>query len=69
MKWGFLAEKFYIFKCADQLQVPRIGRRHQAGSDALLTAQLFFKIKQLFFAENWDEVNFILFSILIFLGL
>uniref|UniRef100_A0A914EMT7 poly(A)-specific ribonuclease n=1 Tax=Acrobeloides nanus TaxID=290746 RepID=A0A914EMT7_9BILA len=40
---------------ADTLQVTRIGRRHQAGSDALLTARTFFKIKELFFADNWNE--------------
>jgi CCR4-NOT transcription complex subunit 7/8 len=43
---------------ADTLQVTRIGRRHQAGSDALLTARTFFKIKEIFFADNWNEVKF-----------
>uniref|UniRef100_A0A914D0P9 poly(A)-specific ribonuclease n=1 Tax=Acrobeloides nanus TaxID=290746 RepID=A0A914D0P9_9BILA len=42
---------------ADTLQVIRIGRRHQAGSDALLTARTFFKIKELFFADNWNEIS------------
>jgi len=41
---------------ADQLQVPRIGKQHQAGSDSLLTGQTFFKIKQRFFASDWDQV-------------
>lgn len=42
---------------ADQLQVLRIGKRHQAGSDSLLTAKTFFKLKERFFADNWDEVR------------
>ncbi|GMT25464.1 hypothetical protein PFISCL1PPCAC_16761, partial [Pristionchus fissidentatus] len=41
---------------ADQLDVKRIGARHQAGSDALLTAHTFFKIKQQFFQDSWDKV-------------
>ncbi|EYB92220.1 hypothetical protein Y032_0196g1518 [Ancylostoma ceylanicum] len=42
---------------ADQLDVKRHGMRHQAGSDALLTAKTFFKIKQQFFSDNWDKVS------------
>jgi len=42
---------------ANQLQVARIGRQHQAGSDSLLTAMTFFKLKERFFADNWDEVS------------
>jgi CCR4-NOT transcription complex subunit 7/8 len=41
---------------ADQLHVQRIGQRHQAGSDALLTGMAFFKLRELFFADNWKEV-------------
>ncbi|EJW87623.1 CCR4-NOT transcription complex subunit 7 [Wuchereria bancrofti] len=33
---------------ADQLKVIRKGQQHQAGSDSLLTAQTFFKIKERF---------------------
>ncbi|KJH47034.1 CAF1 family ribonuclease, partial [Dictyocaulus viviparus] len=40
---------------ADQLDVKRHGMRHQAGSDALLTAKTFFKIKQQFFNDNWEK--------------
>ncbi|VDO07031.1 unnamed protein product [Haemonchus placei] len=43
---------------ADQLDVKRHGMRHQAGSDALLTAKTFFKIKQQFFNDNWDKASF-----------
>ncbi|CAJ0937350.1 unnamed protein product, partial [Mesorhabditis belari] len=43
---------------ADQLDVKRIGARHQAGSDALLTAKIFFKIKQQFFDEQaWNQAS------------
>uniref|UniRef100_A0A915CMC4 poly(A)-specific ribonuclease n=1 Tax=Ditylenchus dipsaci TaxID=166011 RepID=A0A915CMC4_9BILA len=41
---------------ADQLQVTRIGIQHQAGSDSLLTAMTFFKLKERFFAENWNDI-------------
>ncbi|VDD87216.1 unnamed protein product [Enterobius vermicularis] len=41
---------------ADQLQVVRYGQKHQAGSDSLLTAQTFFRIKERFFKGNWDQV-------------
>lgn len=43
---------------ADQLCVQRIGTQHQAGSDSLLTAKIFFRIKNAFFAETWKEVSF-----------
>ncbi|CAJ0573738.1 unnamed protein product, partial [Mesorhabditis spiculigera] len=43
---------------ADQLDVKRYGARHQAGSDALLTAKTFFKIKQQFFdGDSWNHVS------------
>lgn len=36
-------------KIADQIDVERIGPSHQAGSDSLLTAATFFKLKSAFF--------------------
>uniref|UniRef100_A0AC34GPG9 Poly(A)-specific ribonuclease n=1 Tax=Panagrolaimus sp. ES5 TaxID=591445 RepID=A0AC34GPG9_9BILA len=41
---------------ADQLCVKRIGNQHQAGSDSLLTAQTFFKLREKFFNDTWDKV-------------
>jgi CCR4-NOT transcription complex subunit 7/8 len=40
------------------LQVERIGTSHQAGSDSLLTAQTFFKLKQAVFGNKLDEQKF-----------
>lgn len=47
---------------ANQLDVQRIGKRHQAGSDSLLTAQTFFRLREKFFSENWKEVFLIKFK-------
>jgi len=40
---------------ADELGVTRTGQSHQAGSDSLLTAAIFFKIREQFFQKNIDE--------------
>jgi len=45
-------------KVADQLGVDRIGPQHQAGSDSLLTAQTFFKMRQVFFDESIDDEKY-----------
>jgi CCR4-NOT transcription complex subunit 7/8 len=39
-------------KVAEDLLVPRIGPMHQAGSDSLLTASTFFKMRESFFAAD-----------------
>ena len=39
---------------ADELQVARIGPQHQAGSDSLLTASTFFKMRSRFFEDEID---------------
>ena len=39
---------------ADELQVARIGPQHQAGSDSLLTASTFFKMRSRFFEDDID---------------
>ncbi|KAJ3372861.1 CCR4-NOT transcription complex subunit 7 [Allomyces arbusculus] len=40
---------------ADDLGVERIGPQHQAGSDALLTAKTFFKLRRVFFEDAIDD--------------
>ena len=39
-------------KLAELLDVDRIGPQHQAGSDSLLTACTFFKLRDQYFAPN-----------------
>ncbi|XP_040574938.1 CCR4-NOT transcription complex subunit 7 isoform X2 [Lepeophtheirus salmonis] len=43
---------------ANELEVPRIGPQHQAGSDALLTGQTFFKMKEMFFEDDIDDSKY-----------
>ena len=40
---------------ANTLDISRIGRQHQAGSDALLTGQAFFRMKDIFFDDDIDD--------------
>ena len=40
------------------LGVSRIGRQHQAGSDALLTGQSFFRMKDMFFDDDIDDSKY-----------
>lgn len=39
-------------------QVVRIGSSHQAGSDSLLTASTFFKMRELYFHDQVDDAEF-----------
>jgi CCR4-NOT transcription complex subunit 7/8 len=45
-------------RIAELLKVPRIGPQHQAGSDSLLTASTFFKMRQVFFENVIDDEEY-----------
>jgi len=42
-------------KLSEDLQIERIGPMHQAGSDSLLTAATFFKLRQIYFNNYIDD--------------
>jgi CCR4-NOT transcription complex subunit 7/8 len=43
---------------ADELNVPRIGPQHQAGSDSLLTMSTFFQLRKIFFDDKIEDEKF-----------
>jgi hypothetical protein len=45
-----------LSKIAETLNVIRIGPQHQAGSDSLLTAATFFKLKNQYFNSNTNPI-------------
>ncbi|PWN41243.1 CAF1-domain-containing protein [Ceraceosorus guamensis] len=44
---------------ADDLGVSRIGQQHQAGSDSLLTANTFFKLRNVYFDGVIDDSKYL----------
>lgn len=45
-------------KVANELRVKRIGCQHQAGSDSLLTGQVFFKMYKDYFSDGLDDLKY-----------
>lgn len=46
-------------KLAEDLEVERIGPMHQAGSDSMLTAAAFFKMRAVCFGDKIDDSKFL----------
>ena len=46
-------------KLANTLNVKRIGMNHQAGSDSLLTGNVFFKLRAEYFEQLMDEKKYL----------
>lgn len=44
-----------ILRIQQKKKVMRIGTSHQAGSDSLLTASTFFKMRELYFGDEVDD--------------
>lgn len=42
-------------RVSQPFQVTRIGTQHQAGSDSLLTAATFFKMRKVFFDDRIED--------------
>jgi len=45
-------------KVANELKVKRIGVQHQAGSDSLLTGQVFYKMYKDYFSDGLDDIKY-----------
>ena len=50
-----MAVKSGLQDIAEELAVPRTGQAHQAGSDSLLTGQVYFKMKEKIFNGTIEE--------------
>jgi len=50
-----IAIKSGLQDIAEELNVARIGQAHQAGSDSLLTGQVYFKMREKMFGGHIDE--------------
>ncbi|KAJ1679465.1 CCR4-NOT core DEDD RNase subunit [Spiromyces aspiralis] len=44
---------------ADELNVQRLGTQHQAGSDSLLTSSTFFRLRERYFNNKFDDSVFL----------
>lgn len=45
-------------KVAEEIGIERIGPQHQAGSDSLLTASIFYEIRTMYFENSIDNEKF-----------
>ncbi len=53
-----LSTKSGLQDIADELEVRRVGIAHQAGSDSLVTGQIYFKMKDRVFGGTIDESKY-----------
>ena len=53
-----LGQKSGLQDIADELGVKRLGIAHQAGSDSLVTGELFWKMRQVIFNGSIDEARY-----------
>ncbi|KAI5057432.1 hypothetical protein GOP47_0027447, partial [Adiantum capillus-veneris] len=65
IKYLMTADDFYggLDRLADKLEVKRIGRSHQSGSDSLLTSCCFRKLKYNYFNGDTEKYTGVLFGI------
>ncbi|KKK15027.1 hypothetical protein P175DRAFT_0509919 [Aspergillus ochraceoroseus IBT 24754] len=53
-----LGQKSGLQDIADELGVKRVGIAHQAGSDSLVTGEIYWKMRQLVFSGTIDEAKY-----------
>ena len=53
-----LSTKSGLQDIANELEVHRVGVAHQAGSDSLVTGQIYFKMREKVFSDSIDEEKY-----------